>query len=59
MAEAGALELAEWFDGRNDPDVWGEVLRTRGQCDVVSFSHFLPSQVRGAGRGWWGMAGLG
>ena len=44
----GSLELAEWFDNLNDTPAWSEVLAGRGGdgCDVLSFSHFLPHQVR-------------
>ena len=42
-SENGALELARWFDGLNE-GAWDPCLR--GDCDVVSFSHFLPHQVR-------------
>ncbi len=38
----GSVELAEWFDRLNDGAVWEEILKTRAECDVISFSHFLP-----------------
>ena len=43
----GALELAQWFDALNE-GLWDESLRR--DCDVISFSHFLPHQVRLAAR---------
>jgi predicted phosphohydrolase len=38
----GSLELAQWFDSLNDGPIWDDLLRTRHECDVISFSHFLP-----------------
>lgn len=38
----GSLDLAEWFDEMNDASLWSELLATRSECDVISFSHFLP-----------------
>jgi len=38
----GSVELAQWFDSLNDGPLWDELLRTRHECDVISFSHFLP-----------------
>ena len=42
---SGSLELAEWFDRLNDEDTWRAVLASRAECDVISFSHFLPHQA--------------
>ncbi|KAH7622687.1 putative CDP-diacylglycerol--serine O-phosphatidyltransferase 2 [Nannochloris sp. 'desiccata'] len=38
----GSVELAQWFDSLNDGPIWDELLKTRHDCDVISFSHFLP-----------------
>ena len=41
----GNQGLAEWFDSQNDSEAWQQLLASRAQYDVISFSHFLPSQV--------------
>ncbi len=38
----GSIELAEWFDRMNTGPTWDAMLETRHECDVISFSHFLP-----------------
>jgi len=38
----GSESLAKWFDAMNDGNAWDEMLATRMECDIVSFSHFLP-----------------
>ncbi|KAK9829451.1 hypothetical protein WJX72_005956 [[Myrmecia] bisecta] len=40
-SQPGSRELAGWFDGQNGGEADPAL---RGDCDVVSFSHFLPSQ---------------
>ena len=39
----GSIDLAEWFDNLNNGLEWGEMLSTRDECNVITFSHFLPN----------------
>ncbi|GAB4819405.1 hypothetical protein N2152v2_006451 [Parachlorella kessleri] len=41
----GSQGLADWFDAQNDSEAWQQLLADRAQYDVISFSHFLPSQA--------------
>lgn len=47
----GSQELADWFDSQNKTPEWAALeqwLGTEGRAaaDIISFSHFLPHQVR-------------
>lgn len=42
---SGSIELAAWFDSLNEGSSWDHMLQERDECDVISFSHFLPLQV--------------
>lgn len=43
-ADIGTEELAQWFDAQNQPVE--DLIRLSSDADVISFSHFLPLQVR-------------
>ncbi|KAI7841790.1 hypothetical protein COHA_004514 [Chlorella ohadii] len=40
----GSEQLAAYIDSMNNGPEWQTLLASRAQCDVISFSHFLPDQ---------------
>ena len=44
VAGIGTEELAQWFDAQNRPVE--DLLQLSSDADIISFSHFLPLQVR-------------